>query len=239
MMKKVVFLDLDNTLLPIDEALFYQLYFGELGRYFAPFGIHPQLLIDAILQGTAAMRANVSEKTNMDVFWETFSIHLPQETPFVQSHLKTFYTTRFPEVKKSASLDARSVQLIHHLKQKGLRLILATNPLFPALATHQRVAWAGLDVAMFEKITTMENAKRCKPNPDYFIELMKEANVTAREVLMIGNDWIEDTAASHVGIKTIIVLDHAMKEKPTDITCESMTMDHLLLSIDSILENNQ
>jgi FMN phosphatase YigB (HAD superfamily) len=235
MMKKVVFLDLDNTLLPIDEALFYQLYFGELGRYFAPFGVNPKLLIDAILQGTAAMRANESEKTNMEVFWQTFSIHLPQETPFVQSHLKTFYTTKFPEVKKSASLDARSVQFVHRLQEKGLRLILATNPLFPALATHQRVAWAGLDVNMFEKITTMENAKRCKPNPEYFIELMKEAHVHADEVLMIGNDWVEDTAAARVGIQTTIVSDHATKEKPHDVVCESMTMDDLLLKIDSIL----
>jgi FMN phosphatase YigB (HAD superfamily) len=104
------------------------------------------------------------------------------------------------------------------------------------VATHQRVQWAGLDLSMFEKITTMENSLASKPNPRYFQLLLDEFSLKNNETLMIGNDWIEDTAAEKVGIKTIIITDYAMKEKPSDALAQGMTFDDLLSTIDAYVE---
>ena len=43
------------------------------------------------------------------------------------------------------------------IKENGLLIGLATNPVFPAIATESRVSWAGLSKSDFELITTYEN----------------------------------------------------------------------------------
>lgn len=232
---KSIFLDLDNTLLPIDEKAFYRLYFGGMGQYFSQFGIQADALLNAVMKGTDAMRSNQSINTNEVVFWKTFDQFLPNQHPLFKDHIQAFYREYFPKVQVASKRDVRALQLIQKLQQHNLRLFLATNPLFPSMATHQRVAWAGLSVDMFEKITTMENAYRCKPNPDYFQQLLDEFALSPSETLMIGNDWIEDTAAEKVGIQTFIVSDNAMKEKPNDVKATLLSLDALLNVIDTII----
>jgi FMN phosphatase YigB (HAD superfamily) len=233
---KAVFLDLDNTLLPIDEKAFYKLYFGGMGQYFAPLGIEAETLLLAVMKGTEAMRANSSNQTNQDVFWSTFNTYLPGKHHVFKQHIEPFYQQYFPSVQSASHIDPRARILIEKLQQKHKRLFLATNPLFPSMATHQRVAWAGLTLSMFEKITTMENAYACKPNPRYFQLLLDEFSLNPHETIMIGNDWVEDTAAERVGIRTIILSDYAMKEKPKDVSSQSMSFDELIVQLDEILQ---
>jgi FMN phosphatase YigB (HAD superfamily) len=188
------------------------------------------------MKGTEAMRANSSNQTNEHVFWKVFDEILPNHTHLFKQHIHRFYDEHYPSVKAASRLDNRAKILIEKLQKKHLRLFLATNPLFPSVATHQRVQWAGLDLAMFEKITTMENSLASKPNPRYFQLLLDEFSLKSNETLMLGNDWIEDTAAEKVGIKTIIITDYAMKEKPSDALAQGMTFDDLLSTIDSFFE---
>ena len=182
---KAVFLDLDNTLLPIDEKAFYRLYFGGMGQYFHRFGIEPDVLLQAVMKGTEAMRANSSHQTNEHVFWNVFDGILPHHTGLFKQHIHRFYDEHYPLVKAASRVDKRAKILIEKLQKKHLSLFLATNPLFPSMATHQRVQWAGLDVGMFEKITTMENSFACKPNPRYFHLLLEEFSLKPEETLML------------------------------------------------------
>ena len=55
---------------------------------------------------------------------------------------------------------------IKKLKEMGYPLVLATNPIFPRVATMQRIDWAGLDVEDFELVTVYENFNYSKPNPE-------------------------------------------------------------------------
>lgn len=66
------------------------------------------------------------------------------------------------------------------MKAKGYPLVLATNPLFPRMATLERVAWAGLDPADFVLITTFENCRFTKPNPGYFLEILEVIGAQGR-----------------------------------------------------------
>jgi FMN phosphatase YigB (HAD superfamily) len=232
--KKAVFFDLDNTLLPLDEKQFFALYFGELGRFFLPFGIHPDILVKTILYGTEAMRKNDGTKTNEIVFWDACRLFQKDLVPVMKQHIQAFYKDRFPLVKEAAKPLSFPQSWMHILKKKRLRLFLTTNPLFPSMATHQRVEWAGLSVTDFDIITTMENASFCKPNPLYFQSVLNQFNLHANDVIMIGNDWIEDTCAELVGIDTVILEDYASQKRPIYSKAKNITINNLNSIIESL-----
>ena len=87
----------------------------------------------------------------------------------------------------------------------GLRTVLATNPVFPPIATHSRIKWAGLDKSDFEYITTYENSSYSKPDPGYYSQILENLGLKAKECLMVGNDVTEDMAAEKLGMKVCLL----------------------------------
>lgn len=100
----------------------------------------------------------------------------------------------------------------------GFRVALATNPIFPAVATESRVRWAGLEPDDFELYTTYENSKFCKPNPGYYSEIIKKLKCSAEECLMVGNDVTEDMIAEKLGMKVFLLTDCLINKENKDIT---------------------
>ena len=97
-------------------------------------------------------------------------------------------------------------------------MILATNPIFPSIATLQRVSWAGLDKDNFSLITTYENSTYCKPNPKYYEEIIQKMNLDPSECIMVGNDAIEDIAAGVTGMKVYIITNNLLNGDKVDIS---------------------
>ncbi|MBQ7839810.1 MAG: HAD family hydrolase, partial [Lachnospiraceae bacterium] len=95
---------------------------------------------------------------------------------------------------------------------------LATNPLFPAIATQSRAKWAGLDPEDFALITTYENSYHCKPNPDYYQEIMDKLKVKPEECMMVGNDVSEDMIARELGMKVFLLTDCLINKDGADIS---------------------
>ena len=100
-----------------------------------------------------------------------------------------------------------AAEVIQAVKASGKMAVLATNPLFPAIATHSRVRWAGLNPEDFQLITTNEDSRHCKPNPDYYRDVMNVLGVTPGECLMVGNDVGEDMIAQMLGIRVFLLTD--------------------------------
>ena len=95
-----------------------------------------------------------------------------------------------------------------HLKSKGYRLIVATNPLFPEIATMSRIQWSGLDSHLFDEITTYEDYHYAKPNIKYYQEILEKFNIDPKDCLMVGNDAQEDLVVRELGIPTYLITDH-------------------------------
>lgn len=89
--------------------------------------------------------------------------------------------------------------------KKHYRLILATNPLWPAAAVEYRLGIAGIDPSNFEFITHAENMSSCKPNVQYYHELKLKLQLVPNECLMIGNDEKKDGPAREIGVEVIII----------------------------------
>ena len=100
----------------------------------------------------------------------------------------------------------------------GLRTVLATNPLFPSIATEHRIRWAGFELDDFEFYTTYENSRSCKPNPKYYLEVLERAGARPEESLMVGNDVQEDMIAEKLGMKVFLLPKLLINRDGADIS---------------------
>ena len=217
-MIKAILFDLDGTLLPMDQDEFVKAYFGLLVKKLMPRGYEPQALIDGVWKGTAAMVANDGSCTNEEAFWRTFSgllgEHVRQDEPVFEE----YYRNEFQNVKAVCGFEPRAKELIHWLKTKPYQIVLATNPLFPAIATQSRIRWAGLEPEDFSYCTTYENSRYCKPNPAYYLEILDKNGLQPEECLMVGNDVGEDMITRELGMQVFLLTDCLINKKNADIT---------------------
>lgn len=215
---KTVMFDLDGTLLPMDQDQFTQYYFGLLAKKLAPYGYNAEQLISGIWAGTAAMVKNDGSCTNEEAFWKTFCAVMGERVLEDKPLFEEFYRVEFQGARASCGYAPRAAGLVARLKAAGYRVILATNPIFPAIATESRIRWAGLAPEDFELYTTYENACRCKPNPDYYRDILSSMALEASECLMVGNDATEDTAAELAGIQVFLLTDCLINKENKDLS---------------------
>lgn len=208
-----ILFDLDGTLLPMDQDLFVKAYFKGLASKLAPHGYDPQALIDSIWKGTAAMVRNDGSHTNEEAFWNYFASVFGEASRNDEPKFHEFYETDFQNVQKVCGCVPEAREVIDLAKSLGYRTVLATNPIFPAIATESRMRWAGLDTTDFEYYTTYENSTCCKPNPAYYTEILNKLNLRPEECVMVGNDAIEDTAALKAGIANVFLLTDCLLNK--------------------------
>lgn len=213
-----VLFDLDGTLLPMDQNLFIKAYFGGLARRLAPHGYEPQKLIDSIWQGTAAMVKNDGTTTNEERFWQGFEAAYGKLARQDEKHFAAFYREDFDKAQSSCGYTPAAREVIDTVHACGLRTALATNPIFPAMATERRIAWAGLSTSDFELYTTYENSRFCKPNLDYYRDVMQKMGVCPEECLMVGNDVAEDMIAEQLGARVFLLTDCLLNSKGADIS---------------------
>ncbi len=213
-----VLFDLDGTLLPMDQDAFVKAYMAGLTRKAAGLGYDPAQVPGAIWASTKAMVKNDGALTNEDVFWQTFSALCGRDTRQDIAIFDDFYRNEFQDLRQLCGFDPRAAETIREIKALGYRVALATNPLFPAIATHSRTRWAGLNLEDFRLITTYEDSRHCKPNPDYYRDVMETLNVTPEECVMVGNDVDEDMIAQKLGIKVFLLTDCLINKSGADIS---------------------
>lgn len=215
---KVILFDLDGTLLPMDQELFTKEYFRRLIDKVRPHGYDAHKLIEATWAGIAAEAKNNGMQSNKIVFWKTASKVYGVDLESDMSIFDEYYEKDFNEIQKVCGCNPDAHKSISILKQQGFRIALATNPIFPKVATEHRIRWAGLETKDFEWISTYENSSFAKPNPEYYIDLARKLNVNPDECLMIGNDVREDMIAEKIGMKVFLLTDCLINKDNEDIS---------------------
>ena len=212
-----VMFDLDGTLLPMDMEEFTNGYFGLLTEKMAPRGYDPEALIGAVWAGTAAMVKNDGSRTNEDAFWAKFAQLFGAEALADQPLFESFYANEFQRARQFCGYDSLAAQAVRTIKASGRRVVLATNPIFPAAATRSRLSWAGLEPADFELVTTYENSRYCKPNVSYYREILDRLGLRGEDCLMVGNDMTEDTAAAELGMQVFLITSCLINKEGKDV----------------------
>ena len=214
-----ILFDLDGTLLPMNQEAFTTGYFKLLAKKLAPYGYEPKSLVDAIWAGTAAMVKNDGSCTNEQAFWKKFAaIYGEEKCQSDQGLFENFYANEFSAAQEICGFTLAAAETVRRLKARGVRVALATNPIFPHIATEQRIRWAGLAPEDFALYTTYENSTFCKPNPAYYLEVARTLGVKPEECLMVGNDATEDLAAREAGMDVFLLTDCLINTKNRDIS---------------------
>ncbi len=217
-MIKTILFDLDGTLLPMDQDMFVKSYMTKLATKVAPLGYEAKAFMGAMWAGVESMIKNDGSVTNETAFWNCFTNIFGKKSLDDIPVFDAFYQNEFQTVAKDCGYTPKAKELIDCLKSKGYRLVLATNPLFPAVATESRIRWAGLSPEDFEYYTTYENSSYCKPNPNYYLEILEKIGCEPEECMMVGNDVGEDMITETLGMKVFLLTDCLINKKDVDIT---------------------
>lgn len=159
---------------------------------------------------------NDGSRSNEQRFWSYFTGVFGQESLKDMDKFDAFYQSEFDCTKDFCGFNPKAKLTVDGLKNKGIKVVLATNPIFPAVATHKRLRWAGLNVDDFELITTYENIGYCKPNLRYYQEILNRIGVEPKDALMVGNDVSDDMVASKLGMPTFLLTDCLINTKDED-----------------------
>ena len=227
MIKNILF-DLDGTLLNMDQDKFLELYMLSLYNYSKEEYKDVYELIDLIKKGVYLMVNNNGKLTNEEVFYNHFKSFHKDNTDALLKKYEENYNSDFIITKESTSLKKVAPLLIKELKEKGYNLILATNPIFPRIATLNRIKWAGLDPNDFMYISTYENSHYSKPNIKYYEEILNKLNLNKEECLMIGNDTNEDYVITNLDIPCIILKENLINKNNLDL--DFSTLDEYYLN---------
>lgn len=232
---KHILFDLDGTLLPMVQDEFVRYYMPLLAKAYINAGvmIDPKKFISAVWAGYEAMVKNNGSHTNREAFWSYIEPELPVSAEESENIALDFYGNEFNQAVCTTRPTPVSDQIVKKAKKKGLETYLATNPVFPWCATMNRIRWAGLNAEDFKVITTYETYKYCKPNLEYFKNILDEFSLKPAECLMVGNDVEEDLVVRKLGVKTYLVTDTMENKKNLPIQSEyTGTLADLLQFID-------
>ena len=217
-MLDTILFDLDGTLAPFAQDEFIRVYFKALVSRVTPMGYKPDDMIDALWQGVSAMTGNDGSRTNRQIFWESFTQKLGIQALALENILNDFYAREFDSVRTVLRETADRGPLLRGLRERGYGLVLATNPIFPAVAVETRLGWVGLRAEDFDYVTTYENSRRSKPNPDYYRDILSHIGRQGENCLMAGNNPVDDAAALQAGISVYLVTDYM--ENPDGVPIE-------------------
>jgi len=200
---QAVLFDLDGTLLDVSMDAFLNRYFGALQAVVAP--RYPGIdLVGAVLAATRVMH-KPHPGTNRDAFYSDFKARTGVDLESDWKVFEDFYRDVFPKLGEGYGPNPGALEAIQAARALGLKVAIATQPIFPRVAIEHRLSWAGLSGVEFDVVTTFEIMGSCKPSPDYFRQVASMIGCDPGECIMVGDDRDADMPASAVGMRTFYV----------------------------------
>lgn len=213
-----ILFDLDGTLLPMEQSKFVKAYTDTLAAKFSALGYDSDGLLRAIWHGFKAVVKNSGELTNRELFLQSMSSELDVDMNALLDCFDDYYENEFQTVRLSCGYSSQAAETVKRIKNAGYRVAIATNPIFPRIATESRVRWAGLDISDFELCTTYETSHFAKPNPKYYSEVTEKLGVAPTSCVMVGNDMLEDTVAENIGIRPFVLTDCIIEREGRELS---------------------
>ncbi len=197
---RAILFDLDGTLLDSNMDVFLPHYFKMLSArvaHIAP----PDEFVSRLMQASNAMADNDGRATNEEVFAAAFYPLAGHSRQELEPIFLDFYANDFPSLRQYTRRKPQARQVVQQAFDLGFDVVIATNPLFPATAIEQRMAWAGVADFPYRLVTTYENSRACKPNPLYFEHILETIGCHAETCLVVGDEDV-DMVAAHLGCAT-------------------------------------
>ncbi len=205
-MLKAILLDLDNTLILFDEPAFYLRYMERIVPHFTPI-MPAETFRDRLLLGIRGLARNDGTVSNEHYFMDLFCAGYEHHREAIRECFMHFYQTEYDRIPVDVEIPSGLEEMLDRLDEWGLRLVVATNPLFPEIAQQKRMGWGRLEQDRFELLTHLENMSYVKPRMEYYQQICGMIGLRPEECLMVGNDAVNDMVAGTAGLKTYLTTD--------------------------------
>jgi FMN phosphatase YigB (HAD superfamily) len=205
-MLRAILLDLDNTMVLYDEPAYYERYFVILSQHFSDM-FTPEQFIKRVIHATMALIENNGEVNNSHYFIERFTGTDDQRKDQIWQRFMHFYETEYQGIEIEVRIPDGLHDSLARWRQDGLKLVVASNPVFPIIALEKRMAWAGIDKFSFDLATHIENMSYVKPRLEYYLQISEMIGEASGDCLMVGNDPVNDMAAKAAGMKTFLTTE--------------------------------
>ncbi|UCF31698.1 MAG: HAD family hydrolase [bacterium] len=203
---QALLLDLDGTLIDIEVSFFLDTMIKSMQDHFRPH-LDPAVFSDGLYGAIDAILSAPRRdgETNREAFYSAFERMTGLDASLAEKVFRAYYLEVFPGHSDQGSAAPSAEPFVRAAREKGLRLALATNPIFPAESVVERLRWGGLAPGLFDVISVLDHMRSCKPQREYFIEMSDALGVDPERCLMVGNDVEQDLPAAEVGMKTFLV----------------------------------
>ncbi|MDK2848287.1 MAG: hypothetical protein PWP34_1640 [Desulfuromonadales bacterium] len=207
-----ILFDLDGTLLDIEMEDYINGYVEGLAGCFEDL-IDRMVFAEVVISSAyALLSSRDGEQTNEQYFLSMVASQLGIGKHQLRQRLQRFYKNGLSALSHLVKPFPQSRAILRSCFAKHLKVALATNPVFPRPVIEARLRSAGLDDFPYHLISSYENSRHCKPNPQFFHDILARLNLEPQQVLMVGNDTRYDLPARHAGIATFLVdtclIDH-------------------------------
>lgn len=203
---KAILFDLDGTLLRVQMAEFIPRYVRGLADCCAD-EVRPGKFEKAMLGAIRALiRVDGSKETTNEQRVITY-LHQQLAVPekLIRSCFIRFRQDGLNDLAGLIKPIPLARKILEECLERGVPLVLATNPVFPEFMIQARLQWGGLGDLEFAHLTSFENSCFCKPQAGYFQEIASLLDVPPEACLMVGNDTCHDLSAAAVGMETFLV----------------------------------
>ena len=213
-----ILFDLDGTLLNVDMHQFIPAYLSNLAGCL-PVDVDTDRFTRSMIKRTMErLEGSDGSQTNEDFYLHAAQKDVGVAPEHFRAGLECFYAEKMPELERYIQPLPLAAKIIERCAQKHLRMIIATNPVFPQPLTMARLKWGGVDQFEYLHVSSFENSRHCKPNQAYFTEILHNFNLIPEQCMMVGNDTVHDLSAGRLGIKTFLVdtwiIDRGSELKP-------------------------
>lgn len=219
-MIKAILLDLDNTLLGNDDHVFALEYLRLAEEFFGT-----RWRITGFSQVILRYIRGVSlPRDDMRISNTEYAVRIIEDATSMTSEeikagFEAFYREAYPALQACTQYIEAARTLLDSLWDYGYSVVIATNPIYPAEAIRQRLAWAGLpdDLSAYAFVTHGDTMRFAKPNPAYYAEILARVKIEPDEAVMIGDSLDNDIIpANTIGIHTY----HLNRENTLDTVIE-------------------
>lgn len=239
-MSLTLLLDLDDTLLGNEINGFVKAYFHALNQALSPHIDSSRLMHSLQTAVTAMLAKSTPQKTLEEAFDEIFYPGIGFEKSAFRPILDDFYANKFDELKPLTSLRPAAKKIIQLARERNWKVVIATNPIFPAAAIQKRLAWAGLNIGNPEwnLVTTYEIFHFCKPHPAYYAEILGALCWPEEPVIMVGNSLSDDiTPTEALGLTTFWIDPDQDTNLTRSTESKSGSLDECLDWLTTLKEN--
>ena len=229
---KTFFFDLDDTLIKLNWPIFEKAYYSGLGKAYS-FLIPKEKVIAYIYQSYLYMIKVNDHRTNKDKFYDKMTELSGVQRDILINEEAKYYSGAYDKLQKITEPMVNMVRGVKVLQEKGYQMLIASQPIFPAMATEKRLAWLGFSPEDFLKVTSFETERSSKPWPEFYQSLLDEFGLDPLDCVMVGNDRKEDMVAVTLGMEGILITDELIDSDDSFI-CREMTSERFLTYVSEL-----